>query len=229
MGEMIDTAAAERDAASDGPTRIVIVEDRREIREGLRILLDGTPGYCCVGVFRSMEDAIPAIGGLKPDVALCDIGLPGMSGIEGIRRLKESHGALLLIMLTVYEDDDRIFDAISAGAHGYLLKKTPPAKLLESIQEVRAGGSPMSPEVARRVLTMFREGPQRRSNEYGLTPHEVRVLQMLASGHNRKTAAQALGVSVHTISFYLRSIYDKLHVNSKSAAVGKALRERIVR
>lgn len=223
MGEV------ELEAASSGTTRIVIVEDRREIREGLRILLDGTPGYRCVGAFRSMEEALPAIGGLAPDVALCDIGLPGMSGIEGIRHLKEAHSALLLIMLTVYEDDERIFEAICAGAHGYLLKKTPPAKLLESIQEVRAGGSPMSPEVARRVMTMFREGRQRSGNEYGLTPHEVRVLQMLASGHNRKTAAGALGVSVHTVSFHLRSIYDKLHVNSKSAAVAKAIRERIVK
>lgn len=223
MGEV------EREAGSAGTTRIVIVEDRREIREGLRILLDGTPGYGCVGAFRSIEEALPAIGGLAPDVALCDIGLPGMSGIEGIRHLKEAHSALLLIMLTVYEDDERIFEAICAGAHGYLLKKTPPAKLLESIQEVRAGGSPMSPEVARRVMTMFREGRQRSGNEYGLTPHEVRVLQMLASGHNRKTAAGALGVSVHTVSFHLRSIYDKLHVNSKSAAVAKAIRERIVK
>ncbi|MEW6366397.1 MAG: response regulator transcription factor [Acidobacteriota bacterium] len=227
--EETHAALTEREAASAGLTKIVIIEDRREIREGLRILLDGTPGYRCVAAFRSMEDAIPAIDGLRPDVALVDIGLPGMSGIEGIRHLKESYAALLLIMLTVYEDDDRIFDAICAGAHGYLLKKTPPARLLESIQEVRAGGSPMSPEVARRVLTMFRDGPLRSSNEYGLTPHEIRVLQMLASGHNRKTAARALDVSVHAVSFHLRSIYDKLHVSSKSAAIAKAIREKIVR
>jgi DNA-binding NarL/FixJ family response regulator len=135
---------------------------------------------------------------------------------------------MLLLMLTVYDDDERIFDAMCAGASGYLLKKTPPAKLLESLREAVAGGAPMSPEVARRVIALFREiRPPERAN-YDLTPHETRLLKLFVEGHNYKTAAAELGVTVHTVSFHLRSIYDKLQVHSKSEAVAKALQNRLI-
>jgi DNA-binding NarL/FixJ family response regulator len=137
--------------------KVAIIEDRREIRDGLAMLINGTQGFKCTGSYRSMEDALPRIGTDLPDVALCDIGLPGMSGIEGMRILKEKFPALLLLMLTIYDDDERIFDALCAGACGYLLKKTPPAKLLEGLREAVDGGSPMSPEVARRVIALFRD------------------------------------------------------------------------
>jgi DNA-binding NarL/FixJ family response regulator len=213
---------------TSGVIKVAIVEDRREIREGLATLIGGTEGFRCTGSFRSMEEALARIGHDLPDVVLNDIGLPGMSGIEGIRILRERHPGLQVLMLTVYDDDDRIFDAICAGACGYLLKKTPPARLLESLQEAVAGGAPMSPEVARRVISLFREIRPPERADYDLTPHETRLLKLFVEGHNYKTAAAELGVTVHTVSFHLRSIYDKLQVHSKTEAVAKALRDRLV-
>jgi DNA-binding NarL/FixJ family response regulator len=208
--------------------KVAIIEDRREIREGLAMLINGTQGFKCTGSYRSMEDALPRIGTDLPDVALCDIGLPGMSGIEGMRILKEKFPALLLLMLTIYDDDERIFDALCAGACGYLLKKTPPAKLLEGLREAVDGGSPMSPEVARRVIALFRDIRPPERADYELTPHETRLLKLLVEGHNYKTAALELNVSINTISFHMRHIYEKLQVHSKSEAVAKALRDRLV-
>jgi DNA-binding NarL/FixJ family response regulator len=215
-------------AAGSKAVRVAIVEDRREIRDGLAMLINGTEGFCCSGLYRSMEEALLQIAGDVPDLVLCDIGLPGMSGIEGIRILKERYPRLTILMLTVYDDDERIFDALCAGACGYLLKKTPPARLLEALREAVAGGAPMSPEVASRVIALFRDvRPPDRAN-YDLTPHESRLLKLFVEGHNYKTAAAELGVTVHTVSFHLRSIYDKLQVHSKSEAVAKALKNRLV-
>jgi DNA-binding NarL/FixJ family response regulator len=209
--------------------KVAIIEDRRDIREGLAVLINGTEGYCCTGVFPSMEAALENIDRDLPNVALVDIGLPGMSGIEGMRLLKDRYGGLLMLMLTVYNDDERIFDALCAGACGYLLKNTPPARLLASLEEVVMGGSPMSPEIARRVVTLFRDIRPPEKSDYQLTPHETRLLKLLVDGHNYKTAAKELGVSVNTISFHMRRIYDKLQVHSKSEAVSKALRSRLIR
>ena len=211
------------------PIKVAIVEDRRDIREGLAMLITGTEGYRCTGAFRSMEEALDTIDRDMPDVALVDIGLPGMSGIDGIRILKSRHPDLAMLMLTVYDDDDRIFDALCAGACGYLLKNTAPARLLASLEEAGMGGSPMSPEIARRVVTLFREIRPPAAADYQLTPHETRLLKLLVDGHNYKTAAQELGVSVNTISFHMRHIYEKLQVHSKSEAVSKALRHRLIR
>ena len=208
--------------------KVAIIEDRREIRESLGTLIGGTDGFACTGSYRSMEDALAKIGSHLPDLALVDIGLPGMSGIEGLRILKEQYPDMLLLMLTIYDDDERIFDAMCAGASGYLLKKTPPARLLESLKEAAAGGAPMSPEVARRVISLFREIRPPERADYDLTPHEIRLLKLFAKGHNYKTAAAELGVTVHTIDFHLRSIYSKLQVHSKTEAVALALRNRIV-
>ena len=214
--------------SGDTMLRVAIIEDRREIRDGLATIINGTPGFRCTGAFRSMEEGLDGIREQVPDIVLSDIGLPGMSGIEGIRRLKERHPDLLVLMLTIYDDDERIFDALCAGASGYLLKNTQPARLLDSLHEAAAGGAPMSPEVARRVIAIFREFRQPASTTCELTAHELRLLRLFVEGHNYKTAAAELGVTVHTISFHLRSIYEKLQVHSKSAAVAKALRNRLV-
>src|SRR5437588_3639331 len=171
----VDVAAA--------PIKVAIVEDERDIRECLTFLIKGTAGFECIGSYRTMEEALDKIGHKLPNVVLSDIGLPGMNGIEGIRILKERHPELLILMLTVYDDDERIFDAMCAGASGYLLKKTPPAKLLESLKEAASGGAPMTPEVASRVIKLFREilPPD---GDFELSPHEIRILKMLVVGHN---------------------------------------------
>jgi DNA-binding NarL/FixJ family response regulator len=209
--------------------KVAIIEDRREIREGLAMLIGLTAGYACTGSYRSMEEALDKIARDLPDLVLSDIGLPGMDGIEGIRILKERHPKLLILMLSVYDDDDRIFDALCAGACGYLLKKTPPARLIESLKESVMGGAPMSPEVARRVITLFRDFRPPARVDYELTPHETRLLKLLVEGHNYKTAALELNVSVNTISFHMKHIYEKLQVHSKSEAVAKALQHRLVK
>jgi DNA-binding NarL/FixJ family response regulator len=145
-----------------------------------------------------------------PAVALLDIGLPGISGIAGIEPLKARYSNVLVLMITVHDDDECIFEAMCAGACGYLLKKTPPEKLVESVREVVAGGAPMSPEIARRVVHLFRKVQPPERADYHLTPHELRLLGMLVDGHNYKTAAAELGVTVHAVSFHMRRVYEKL-------------------
>ena len=175
-----------------------------------------------------MEDALLHPWSEVPDVVLVDIGLPGMSGLDGLRLLRERYPDADLLMLSVYEDDERIFDALCAGACGYLLKRTPPAKLLESLREAKHGGAPMSPEVAQRVISLFRTIRPPEHAGYDLTPHEVRLLKLLVEGHNYKSAATELGVSFHTVAFHVQNIYAKLQVHSKSEAVPKALRHRLI-
>jgi len=176
-----------------------------------------------------MEEALEKIPFDPPDLALVDIGLPGMSGIEGIKILKEKFPPMLLLMNTIFDDDERIFDALCAGASGYLLKKTPPAELLERVNEAILGGAPMSPEVARRTLSLFREIRPPERVDYDLTPHDLRLLTLVAEGHSYKTAGISLGVSPKTVSFHLQKIYEKLKVHSKSEAVSKVLRHRLIR
>jgi DNA-binding NarL/FixJ family response regulator len=208
--------------------RVAIIEDQREIREGLKELIDRAEDFHCSAAFGSVEEVLPRIGSDLPEVVLVDIGLPGKSGIEGIRLLKERYPKLVLVVLTVFEDDRRIFEAICAGASGYLLKKTPTPRLIQGLRDAAAGGAPMSPEIAARVIALFRRVSPAPPEDHDLTPHEVRVLKMLVDGHNYKTAAVELHVSVNTISFHMRRIYEKLHVHTKSEAVAKALRNQIV-
>ena len=208
--------------------RVGIIEDQQTTREALKVLLDGSPGFRTAGAFGSMEEAFARIALDLPDVMLVDLGLPGMSGTEGIRLLRERYPKLAVLVLTVYDDDERIFEAVCAGACGYLLKKAPLTRLLESIHEVLEGGAPMSPEVARRVMRLFREIRPPTRADYELSPHELRLLKLLAEGHSYKTAASELAVSAHTVSFHLRNIYDKLQVHSKSEAVSKALRQGLI-
>jgi len=208
--------------------KTAVIEDMREIRDGLTTLINFTDGFRCTGSYRSVEEALAQLGNDVPDVLLSDIGLPGVSGIEGVRLLKERYPQMQILMLTVYDDDDRIFDALCAGASGYLLKRTPPAKLLENIREAMSGGAPVSPEVASRVIKFFREFHSAERTDYELTPHETRLLKLLTEGYNYTTAAEKLGVSYNTIKFHVRHIFDKLQVHSKSEAVLKAMRDRLV-
>lgn len=210
------------------PIKTAIIEDQDDIREGLASLIGFTPGFKCTGSYQSMEEALDKIRRDIPDVVLSDIGLPGMDGIQGIKILKERYPKMLILMITVYDDDERIFDALCAGANGYLLKRIPPMRLLESLREAVDGGSPMSPEVASKVIRLFREFRPPETVDYDLTPHELRLLKLLVEGHNYNTAAKELKNSVNTVKFYIKRIYEKLQVHSKSEAVAKALKERLL-
>ena len=189
--------------ASPPEIKVGIVEDRRKFREYLAALIDGSEGFRCTGSFRSMEEPLDRIvpGIDMPDVVLVDIGLPGIDGIEGIRILRERYPKLILLIHTLFEGNERIFDALCAGANGYLLKKTSPSRLLEGLREALGGGAPMTPEVAHQVIKLFREIRPPETQDEQLTPHEVRLLEMLSEGHNYETAAVELGVTSHTISF----------------------------
>jgi DNA-binding NarL/FixJ family response regulator len=208
--------------------RVAIVEDQREVRQGLRSLVNGAPGFVCAGDYRTMEEALAWVGSIEPNLVLADLGLPGMSGVDGIRALRERYPSLPILALTIYDDNDRVFDALCAGASGYLLKNTPPPRLIESLQEAVEGGAPMSPEVARRVVRLFRDFRPPERATYRLTPQESQLLKLLVEGHHYKTAADAMNISVNTVSFHLKNIYAKLRVHSKTEAVAKALRERLV-
>jgi DNA-binding NarL/FixJ family response regulator len=209
--------------------RVGIIEDQADVREGLAMLIGDSEGFECAGVWASMEEALEGIAAAAPGVVLVDIGLPGMSGIEGTRRMRSLQPEIPVLVLTVYNDDDRIFAAMCAGACGYLLKNTAPAKLLDSLREVARGGAVMSPSVARRVVELFRQFRPPQNTQYGLSPQEMRLLKLLGDGHHYKTAAIELEISVHTVNFHLKAIYEKLQVHSKSEAVAKALREGLIR
>jgi DNA-binding NarL/FixJ family response regulator len=214
--------------ATAAPLRVVLIEDVREVRESLAILISGTPGFQCAGTFRTMEEALHGMAAARPDVILTDIRLPGMDGIEGTRLLHERFPDTPIVALSVHEDDANVFNAICAGASGYLLKNIAPARLLEALREVADGGAPMSPDIARRVVTLFREHRPPRRASYRLTPQETELLKLMVDGHHYKTAAGVLGISTSTVSFHLKNIYAKLQVHSKTEAVTKALRERLI-
>jgi DNA-binding NarL/FixJ family response regulator len=208
--------------------RTAIVEDDRATREGLRLLIDGTPGYRCIGSYRNVEQALQELNSEPPNVLLLDIHLPGMLGSEGVRVLKVKYPSLQILMLTIYAEQDLVFESICNGACGYLLKKTAPAKLLEAIREAHEGGAPMSPEIARKVVTLFQKtGPPPKIDEQ-LTPQEIRLLKLLSEGHSYQSAGELMHISINTIRNHVRSIYEKLHVHSKSEAVSKALRSRLI-
>ena len=208
--------------------RVMIVEDDRAVREGLSLIIDGTPGYACVGAFGSVEEGLKLPANLNPDVMLLDINLPGMLGSEGVGFFRSKYPALQVLMLTVYAEQDKVFESICNGASGYLLKKTPPARLLEAIREAHEGGAPMSPEIARKVITLFRQSVPAAHSDYQITPQETRLLKLLSDGYSYQSSAGQLNISINTVRNYIRSIYEKLQVNSKSEAVGKALRHRLI-
>lgn len=218
----------ESDQSEAAVTGVAVIEDQQDTREGISLLINRTAGFECRHAYGSMEAALERIGVSPPRVALIDIGLPGLSGIDGVRVLRERHPNIAPVVLTLYKDDDRIFQAICAGACGYLLKTTAPARLMEAIREIAEGGAVMSPEVAIRVVDLFRKAPPHKAGWVGLSPQEIRLLRLFTEGHQNKTAAAQLGISIHTVSFHLRSIYEKLHVHTRSEAVARALRDGII-
>jgi DNA-binding NarL/FixJ family response regulator len=210
------------------PIEVALVEDDPALADGLRLLIDGTEGFACARVFGSVETALRDLR-QPPNVLLLDVHLPGMLGSEGVRLIRDRFPATEVIMLTVYSEEDRVFESICNGACGYLLKKTPPAQLLQAIAEASQGGAPMSPEIARKVVTLFRTVRPPGPADHDLTPQETRLLRLLSEGHSYESAGANLNVSVNTVRNYVRSVYDKLHVHSKSEAVSKALRRGILR
>lgn len=206
---------------------MAIIEDQARTREGLRALIGSSDGFECIGAWGSMEAALAADWNVPPNVVLVDLGLPGMSGIEGMVVLRRRCPGAALVVLTVYEDNDRVFRALCAGATGYLLKNTAPAKLVESLREANRGGAPMSPEIARLVIEVFRRVHPPEKATHNLTPQELRLLKLLVEGHSYKTAAVEMALSINTIAFHIQNIYGKLQVHSKSEAVARALNENL--
>lgn len=206
------------------PTKVSIVEDDDEVRHSLMVLINGSEGFRCASAHRSAEEALAGIPSAQPDVALVDINLPRQSGIDCVRQLKAQSPSLHCLMLTMYEDTDLIFKSLTAGASGYLLKRTPPARLLDAILEVQQGGAPMSGKIARVVVQYFQQlkGPDPTTET--LTRRERELLDLLAKGHRYKEIAETLGISFDTVRAHLRNIYDKLQVRSRTEAVVKYLR-----
>ncbi len=202
---------------------VSIVDDEKELRESIEAFIDGSPGFRCVSAYHSAETALKHLPQDRPDVVLMDIHLTGMSGIECVERLKTMMPEIQVMMLTVYEDTDQIFKALSAGASGYMLKRSTPARLLEAIKELNGGGSPMSNSIARKVVASFQKSGQARDEKTNLSPREQMVLESMARGLTYKQSADQLGISIDTIRTYVRRIYEKLHVQSRAEAVAKYL------
>ncbi|NJN64186.1 MAG: response regulator transcription factor [Acidobacteria bacterium] len=208
--------------------RVAVVEDRADLREGLVALLGAEPDFVVTGAYESMEAGLAGMGARPPHVALIDLGLPGMNGIEGIRQLRQRQPDVIPLVLTVFGDDDRIFEALCSGACGYLLKNTKGDRLIEGIRDAMRGGAPISPEIAQRVVALFRVVRPPERADHDLTPHEQRLLRLLVEGHSYQSAAEVLGCSYHTVNSHLKKIYVKLQVHSKSEAVAKALRAGMI-
>jgi len=214
--------------------RVAIVEDSQEVREGLAWLFRNSTGFECAGAYENGEEALQKIPKLKPDVVLMDIGLPGISGIDCIGRLRKLCPTAQVAMLSVFEDEDRIFRSLTAGATGYLLKKTPPAGILEAVKDLHAGGSPMSSQIARKVLNVFlgrdtqrKPAPAPVSDTLQsesldqLCLRERQILELLAKGYRYKEIAGDLGITIHTVRTFIRRMYEKLHVHSRTEALLK--------
>ena len=206
---------------------VSIVDDEKDLRESIATFINGSPGFRCISTYGSAQAALQGLPADRPNVVLMDIKMAGMTGIECVARLKQLIPDVQTVMLTVYEDTEQIFNALSAGASGYLLKRSKPSKLLEAIREVHEGGSPMSSSIARKVVASFQKSGtpgEKPPNHPHLSPREEAVLNLLAKGYPYKQIADELGISIDTIRTYLRRIYEKLHVQSRTEAVAKYLR-----
>ncbi|QNA44143.1 response regulator [Lacibacter sediminis] len=212
--------------------RIAIFDDNKNIRDSITMLLQTVPEFEVAGSFSNVLDCIEDIRECKPDIVLMDIEMPGMTGIEAVRTIKKEFPQVLILMQTVFEDDDRVFDSICAGASGYLLKNFLNTKLVESINELQYGGSPMSPSIARKVFNRMQQIPQLFKPEevpdYNLTPREKEVLSCIVDGLSYKMIADKLSISYETVRSHVKKIYEKLHVASLTEVVSKAMKERIV-
>lgn len=207
--------------------KILIFEDNRRIRESLELLLDGTPGFQVSGAFENATDAGHHASAYKPEVVLMDIDMPGTNGIQGVQLIKESSPATNIIMFTVFEDENKLFDCLAAGANGYILKNTPAPQLIQAIYEVCAGGAPMSPGIARKVLNSFTQ-KKKFSKDYFLSTREMQILELLVKGFSYKMIASECTIAIDTVRTHLKNIYTKLHVSCGKEAIAKALKDRIV-
>jgi len=208
--------------------KIALYDDVEGLRETLVMMLSCLDDFEVVGSFDNCSTAVTDIRELMPDVVLMDIDMPGLSGIEGVKAIRQVDGDVKILMLTVFDDNKNVFEAIRAGANGYLLKKTAPHKLIEYIKEVHSGGAPMTASIATQVLKMFTQSTNSANSSYNLSDREKEVLQSLVDGNSYKMVAAEMDISVDTVRSHIRNIYDKLHVNSKSEAVAKALKDRII-
>jgi DNA-binding NarL/FixJ family response regulator len=206
--------------------RVAIVEDNQTLRTSLESLFNRTEGMRCITTMNNLLNVISEVGAARPDIILMDIGLPNISGIEGVRTVKTHFPTIQVLMFTVFDEDDKIFDAIRAGASGYLLKKTPPAEIVQAIFDLYHGGAPMTASIARRVLQSFQAAPQSLIADYQLTPRENEILHTLVEGLSYKKIADKYCVSISTIRTHICNIYSKLHVNSKAEAVARVLSPR---
>jgi DNA-binding NarL/FixJ family response regulator len=207
--------------------KIIIYEDDDKLRQSLKLLIDGTEGFTVVGDYPNCSHVEAEVGGLHPDIVLMDIDMPEVNGIEGVERIKAKYPEVKILMHTVFDDNEKLFACLKAGAQGYLLKKTPPSKLLDALLDIYTGGAPMSPGIARRVLETFHE-LKPASEKYGLTKREKEILQLLPEGYTYKAISSECHRAMDTVSTHLRHIYEKLHVNCGTEAVAKAIRERLV-
>jgi len=209
---------------------VTIVEDNKTIREGLSALVNGTDGFTCKGSYADCESFLEELESSSVDVVLMDIGLPGMNGIEGVKKAKQINPDISILMLTVYEESEIVYDALCAGAYGYLVKKTPPSRLIEAIKEVYEGGSPMSSRIARQVITSFQNYSNGKTlnSQYNLSNREKEVLHHLGDGSNYQEIADVLFISIDTVRHHIRNIYKKLQVHSQSEAVAKAIRKKLI-
>ena len=205
---------------------VSIVDDEKELCQSIATFVNGTPGFRCISMYHSGEAALEHLPQDKPDVVLMDIHLNGMSGIDCVETLKASIPQMQIMMLTVYEDTDQIFKALSAGASGYMLKRSTPSKLLDAISEVHAGGSPMSSPIARKVVASFQRTKPKSGEQAHFTSREQSVLDCLANGLTYKQTADKMNISIPTIRSYLRRIYEKLHVQSRTEAVAKYMQHQ---
>lgn len=209
--------------------RIALFDDNAIRRDGIKLLLDNSEGFECAGIFEDCNNLVENILSCEPHVVLMDIDMPGINGIDAVKISKENFPDLPVMMQTVFDHDEKVFQSILAGATGYMLKKTPPAKLLESIRELYEGGAPMTPEIAIKVLSFFKTKEEKKiSNEKLLSEKEKEILSALVDGLSYKMVADKQKISYHTVNFHIRNIYKKLHVHSVSEAVAKAIRESIV-
>lgn len=209
--------------------KVVVFEDNRSLREGLAAMIGGTPGFICAGAFPNCNNLLKNIEQTKPDVVLMDIEMPGMNGIEAVTLIKEEFPEIKILMETIFDDDEKIFSSICAGAEGYILKNTSPAEIMRAIQEIHEGGSPMTPSVANRVLKMVKIKPAGFNKEtFDLSAREKEILTCLVKGMSYKMVADTCYISIETVNVHIKNIYRKLHVHSKSEAVVKAIKSRIV-
>ena len=207
--------------------KVAIVEDNNTLRNSLESLFNRTEGMRCAASLNNLLNVVSEIGSSQPDIVLMDIGLPNISGIEGVRTVKSNFPRIQVMMFTVFDDDEKIFDAIRAGASGYLLKKTPPEEIIQAIRDLYQGGAPMTASIARRVIQSFQAAPSTIVQDYQLTVRENEILYSLVDGLSYKKIADKYCVSISTIRTHICNIYHKLHVNSKAEAVAKVLSPRL--